>query len=210
MDSKELLQKVTGRIRRFGLKEWGMVLVTGICLMVLALPAKHTEGENAEDYPSSQNAGNRSEEEREDTVENSTEQYARGLEKRLEELLLQVEGIEDARVMIMVKETREQVVLKDSKAEHESSMEQDSAGGSRVVENSRQEGSTVLVEENGTDIPYVVKEVYPEVEGVVVIVNGKGTETTDLDILTAVQVLFGVPAHKIKIMKMKTLGQNGG
>jgi stage III sporulation protein AG len=38
---------------------------------------------------------------------------------------------------------------------------------------------------------------------VVVIAQGSGTGTVDLDILNAVQVLFDVPAHKIKIMKMK-------
>ena len=42
-----------------------------------------------------------------------------------------------------------------------------------------------------------------EITGVVVIAKGCGTGSVDLDILNAVQVLFDVPAHKIKIMKMK-------
>ena len=72
-----------------------------------------------------------------------------------------------------------------------------------MKENSSLEDTTVLVNGDGGNSPYITKEVYPEVEGVVVIAQGSGTGTVDLDILTAVQVLFGVPAHKIKIMKMK-------
>ena len=83
------------------------------------------------------------------------------------------------------------------------STEQDSSGGSRVKENNSNEDTTVLIDGDEGNTPYITKEVYPEVEGVVVIAQGSGTGTVDLDILTAVQVLFNVPAHKIKIMKMK-------
>lgn len=125
------------------------------------------------------------------------------LEKRLEELLTQVEGIGKVQVMITVSSTTEQIVLREGQEAWESSTEQDSAGGSRRKESKTSENTAVLVDREGGGAPYITKELYPEVEGVVVLAQGSGTGTVDLDILAAVQVLFGVPAHKIKIMKMK-------
>ena len=49
--------------------------------------------------------------------------------------------------------------------------------------------------------PYVSKELTPEVEGVVVVADGGDNAVTVQNISEAVQALFGVEAHKIKIMK---------
>ena len=81
--------------------------------------------------------------------------------------------------------------------------ETDSAGGSRISVSEKSEGTTVFYDIDGNSTPYILSETYPEITGVVVIAQGSGTGTVDLDILNAVQVLFDVPAHKIKIMKMK-------
>ena len=51
--------------------------------------------------------------------------------------------------------------------------------------------------------PYVVKELEPKVQGVVVIAEGGGNPAVQQNILEAVQALFPVEAHKIKIMKME-------
>ena len=83
--------------------------------------------------------------------------------------------------------------------ETEQSTERDSAGGSRMSESTKTDGTTVFSQNQ----PYVLSETYPEVTGVVVIAQGSGKGTVDYDILNAVQVLFDVPAHRIKIMKMK-------
>ena len=58
---------------------------------------------------------------------------------------------------------------------------------------------TVFSGEDGNGEPYLVSESYPEVVGVVVLAEGSGTGSVDYDILNAVQVLFDIPAHKIKI-----------
>jgi stage III sporulation protein AG len=52
--------------------------------------------------------------------------------------------------------------------------------------------------------PYVVKEIEPEVEGILVVAEGAGNETVVNEITYAVQVLFDVPVHKIKVVKMSS------
>lgn len=54
---------------------------------------------------------------------------------------------------------------------------------------------------DGTQIPYVSKENAPEVEGILVIADGGGNAVVAKNLTEAVQALFGVEAHKIKIMK---------
>ena len=69
-------------------------------------------------------------------------------------------------------------------------------------EESREE--TVYEERSGSErTPYVTSESNPRVEGVLVIAQGGGSSRIRQEILEAAQALFGVDAHKIKIMKME-------
>ena len=49
----------------------------------------------------------------------------------------------------------------------------------------------------------MVQELEPVVEGVIVIAEGGGNAAVKQNILEAVEALFPVEAHKIKIMKME-------
>ncbi|MFR1159532.1 MAG: hypothetical protein ACLSD7_11495 [Coprococcus phoceensis] len=53
----------------------------------------------------------------------------------------------------------------------------------------------------GEQTPYVTKEVNPKVEGVVVIAEGGGNAVVIKNITEAIQALFDVDTHKIKVMK---------
>lgn len=47
------------------------------------------------------------------------------------------------------------------------------------------------------------KILYPEVEGVLVSCQGAGTGSVNADITQALEALFGLDAHKIKVLSMK-------
>jgi stage III sporulation protein AG len=51
-------------------------------------------------------------------------------------------------------------------------------------------------------LPYVVKTIVPQVEGVVVVGEGCGTGSVDKNVTEIVQALFGLEAHKVKVVKM--------
>lgn len=189
MTAKEWMLKTKERVGKFGIKEWAMVLIAGVCLLVLVLPS---EGKKAEEE---MNDGVITPQ----TVQGSEESYAEIMEKRVEELLSQVQDVGRVKVMITVKATEEKNVLKDGTRESKESTEQDNAGGSRTSYSESTENETVFSGEE----PYLLSESYPEVLGVVVLAEGSGTGSVDYDILNAVQVLFNLPAHKIRIMKMK-------
>ncbi len=51
---------------------------------------------------------------------------------------------------------------------------------------------------------YTAQKSYPEVEGVLVVSQGGDNSSVNLAITEAIQALFGIDVHKIKIVKMNT------
>ena len=56
----------------------------------------------------------------------------------------------------------------------------------------------------GSGSPYVSKELSPKIEGVVVIADGGENAVVKENISSAVQALFDIEPHKIRIMKKQT------
>lgn len=100
------------------------------------------------------------------------------MEERLTQVLEQVEGIGDTEVFLTCSGTEKKVVEKD---ETESVYEKDA---------------------RGNQSPYVVQEQYPQVTGVLIAAKGGDNPVVVQNIREAVQALFQVEPHKIKVMKM--------
>ena len=114
-------------------------------------------------------------------------EYEAYLEEKTADVLKQVDGVGDVTVMITLRSGGQKIIEKDQSGSSQTTEEEDSEGGKRTVD--------------GSSTPYVSKELSPEIEGVVVIADGGGNAVTAQNIMEAVQALFGVEAHKIKIMK---------
>jgi len=127
--------------------------------------------------------------------------YEAILEKRLEEVLAHVDGAGEVRVMITLKNSGEKVLQSDSSLSQSDTEEQDSQGGTRTVKELDESNTTVILSDGTADTPYITKETMPEVEGVLVVAQGAGNSAVKQSIYEAVQALFGVPAHKIKVLK---------
>lgn len=100
------------------------------------------------------------------------------MEEQLEKVLEKVKGVGEAEVILTCEGTEKNLVEKD---------EQD----------------TVYTKDaKGNQIPYLTSQEYPKVLGVVVVAEGGDNPVIIRNIQEAVQVLFQVEAHKIKVMKM--------
>ena len=94
------------------------------------------------------------------------------------------------------------IVEKDVEAQSETVTESDSQGGTRTTQNSSHGESTVYDGDGSQgQAPYISKELSPQVEGVVVIASGGDNAVVKQNITEAVQALFGIDTHKIRIMK---------
>lgn len=196
------MEKKKLSLKEIGIEKIIIIFITGILLLVLSVPSFQKTNQDKEadvqNVSTQKNSGGSV------SYTDSNADYTAWMEKRLTDILGQVEGIGTLKVMITLKGTSEKVTLKDSPYTQENSAESDGDGGTRENSSLTKEDESVLVTpESGESIPYVVKEIEPEIEGVVVLAQGAGSSKLIQEIVDAVQVLFDVPAHKIKVMKME-------
>lgn len=192
-----------------------IIVLLGVLLMVIAIPVdtagtggKSTSGNNNGGYQT-KNTGINDGETTGSGTGGSTgtgyvweqEQYIKEMEAKAESLLSGVSGAGQVKVMITLRASSEQVVEKDMPVTRSQTSEQDSQGGSRMVSEFATEDATVYRRENGYEEPYVVKTLSPSVEGVVVVAEGAGNGEVSRNLSEAVQILFGVEAHRVKVLK---------
>ena len=104
--------------------------------------------------------------------------------------------------MITLKSSGQKIVEKDQQSSSQVSQEEDSSGGTRTVEDQTADKTSIYEQtSDGSQSPYVSKEMAPEIAGVLVIAQGGDDAVVVQNITEAIQALFGVEAHKIKIMK---------
>ena len=183
-------------IKKLRQKKWKkdqilILFLAGVLLLVIALPvrepAEQEEGQGIERAQIS-SSGDRA--------------YAGYLEGRLEKVLSQMAGAGDVTAMVTLASSGEKVVEKDLEKGSETVTESDGQGGTRTTGSATSAQTAVYAESEGQgQQPYVSKEVAPEVEGVVILAQGGDDPVVEQEITQAVQALFGIDTHKIRIMK---------
>ena len=143
-------------------------------------------------------------------AESLEDRYREELERELTAFLKSIDGVGDVKVMITLRTSRELVVEREERTQKRITSEADSSGGTRLVEEETQENNAIYDTSSQEKTPYVVKTVYPKVEGVVVAASGVGTGRIRTDISETVQALFGLDAHKVKVLKLGNISYETG
>ena len=173
---------------------WQTVMVIAAVAVLVLLSVKdaiHTQKDNKADEKTDVIQINRG----------SDEEYVKTLEEKLKAVLAKVEGVGNVEVMITLQSSSEKVALKDVPVSSEITDEENTGGLRRRQTNSSSEESTIYEESGNDKTPYVVKEIQPKIMGVVVVSQGGDNYTVKKEIIEAVQVLFGLETHMIKVMK---------
>lgn len=127
--------------------------------------------------------------------------YEAVLEQRVKELLSHVDGVGTVDVMITIKSSEEKVLRVDNTITTSRTEEKDSTGGTRTQDSTDQKEATILTGSGDSNAPIVEKELKPEIEGIVISATGGDNATVKAEISAAMEALFDVPAHKIKVLK---------
>ncbi len=131
--------------------------------------------------------------------------YATYLEETLEEVLSSMEGAGKVKVMVTMESSGEAVIEKDVVTQRSGTTEVDSAGGSRnTTDISRQEETVFEESKEHIQLPYVKRIDAPKVKGVLIAAQGGHNANVAKNITEAIQALFGIEVHKIKIVKMNS------
>lgn len=135
------------------------------------------------------------------TVEKNEVTDKESMERKLEDVLGQVDGVGRVKVLITYKSSSEKVILQDMETDSTTEEETDGTQSRKSTgKNIREE--TVYDKTDAGETPYVIKEIEPEIEGVLVAAEGGGNSQTAKNISDAIMALFNIEAHKIKVMKL--------
>lgn len=203
-----------------GKDQFVIFILVGILLIIIALPTSQTSEKNSKDsgiwsmdsdkMKVTQNVGSEENNKKEEmyapaSINGDAEAYEQYMENKLEQVISSMEGAGKVKVAITAGTSKEAVVEKDIPETKSTTAESDAGGGSRNIEESDIQEETVYVKESdGSSTPYVVKTLQPEIEGVVVVVQGGDKPEVRKNITEAIVALFDIEPHKIKIIKMKS------
>ena len=134
---------------------------------------------------------------------NELYEYAEYLEDKLEKVFANMKGVGSVKVMITLETSEELVVEKDEPILRDNTTETDSNGGNRVIYKMDSGQETVFAKEGNNEIPYVSKTLLPQISGVLIVAQGAGQGNNNKHISEIAQVLFGVEAHKVKVVAME-------
>ena len=189
-----------------GREKWILLLISGVILLLLAVPGGKTEEKTGttvseeslfpsgtENAPASVTAV--------DAGSSSVRNYEKELEQRVKEILKHVDGVGEVDVMITLRSSGERIFHVDQEKNRSSTEEKDSSGGTRKVLTEEIREDSVLSGSSGSQEPVVEKELEPEIAGIIISAQGGGSAAVKAEISAAMEALFGLPAHKIKVLK---------
>ncbi|OPX43443.1 hypothetical protein CLHUN_25900 [Ruminiclostridium hungatei] len=123
------------------------------------------------------------------------------MEEKLRDILAQIKGAGKVDVMITFVSGKESIPATDVNSSDSSTQEKDKEGGSRDIKENSRENSIVYEESQGVKRPFVVKEILPEVKGVVIVADGGGDPEVKSNLTKAAQALLEVAAHRIQVFQ---------
>lgn len=223
MDWKKLVSKFGGKMTR---EKWLFLLLLGVILMILSMPFPGRKTKNRGTAAKGENVSLWTDTGLQESMgENGTsdlaaetekgESFARAaavkpaadyekeLEDRIAQLLKSVEGVGKVDVMVVLSSSGEKVFRTDRSENTSTTKEKDASGGERDIASSQSEENTILSQQSGSNgtSPLVQKELYPEISGIVISAQGGDSPKVQAEISQAMEALFGLEAHKIKVLK---------
>ncbi len=193
---------------KMGKDKWLILLAVGMIILILTIPSGSgmvlKEGKPAE-------SKGQTELQKGLVTENADQvaavaagadrTYEEQMEARVKKILKTVDGVGQVEVMIVLKSSKEKVLRVDKNTSDSSTDEKDSSGGTRKITSKEQQESTILTGSGENTSPIVEKEISPEIEGIIISAQGGGSPTVKAEISSAMEALFNLPPHKIKVLK---------
>ncbi len=115
----------------------------------------------------------------------SSEEYTSYLENKLKNVITSLKGVGDAKVMVTLEKGFEYVFATEEEIKT-------SSNGTTIT-------TVTIVMVDGQ--PVIKEEIYPIVEGIVVVADGAGDVGVRMNILSIIQTVIGVDNAKINIME---------
>ena len=122
------------------------------------------------------------------------------IENELEEILSHIKGVGDVKVMVNLEDTSEKIPAFNINTLSENTNEKDSGGGVREV--IREDLKREIVTDNDKSL-MIIKEVRPNVRGVIVVAEGAEDILIKEQLYSAVKTVLGIQGNKVEVYSSK-------
>lgn len=162
-----------------------LIFVVAGCIVLLCVFSLYGFGENKSDIKDEQ-----------------VQSYYQQVESRLSGVLGEIKGAGSVKVMINYSGTSEIVTAMTSNVSTDKTTDNGNSSN-RITESKTEITEPVIIQQNGEDTPVVIKEILPDIVGVIVVAEGANDMSVKINLISAVQTLLDVPADKVEIFAMK-------
>lgn len=134
--------------------------------------------------------------------DNSVERdYGDYLEKKLEKILGELKGVGKVSVMVTLESSTEKITANNTTKTIESTVEEDAEGGKREI--NREDVTIQVVTEGNDENLLIVKEIKPDVQGVIVVAEGADDANVKESLYEAVKTVLNIKGNKVQIFSNK-------
>lgn len=125
------------------------------------------------------------------------------IEEKLENILSNIKGVGDVKVLITYSESSKLIPLYDEDSSSTVTEETDSGGGTRVVNETSTSKEVIYEENDGVKTPMTQSVVNPKIEGAIITATGANNAEVKTNIVQAVEAVTGLATYKIQVFEMK-------
>lgn len=133
------------------------------------------------------------------TSTQTEQQYIENLEIRLTEMLKNISGVGDAKVMITLESTANVIYAQNEQSDNQT---QGAQGQDNASNKNSYNSQHVIIEESGDKKPLIETNIMPEIKGVAVVCSGGGDIMVIKNITDLVSALLALPTNRICVTKM--------
>ncbi|NLJ67064.1 MAG: stage III sporulation protein AG [Clostridiales bacterium] len=190
------LKEYIAKLKEVKKTEWIMIiLVLSIIISIYASTLNKSSNTNQDDtLPESQSGLHWIK--NDDNIESREEQ-------RLKEILSTIKGAGRVEVMITYVSSKEIVTAMNTVESTTTTEEEDNNGGTRLInQNDRNSQPSTFNDAEGSK-PIILKEVEPEIRGVIIISEGANDIRVKMELMKAVQVALGIKPNQVEVFPMK-------
>lgn len=131
------------------------------------------------------------------------ENYRDSLETQLKNILGQIKGVGQVEVMVTYESSVEVIPASNTTKSQQQTQEKDAQGGTRTTTQEELTQNIVTSSSTGGAGLMVIKEIKPQIRGVVVVAEGAGDIMVKTELVEAVKTIFQISAHKVMVYEKK-------
>ena len=176
-----------------------LVIITVVIINIIWNGDKTTNKEQSNNDTSKQLATTNNQTVNQNQIQGTSES---NLETRLEEILSQIQGVGEVKVLLNYSESSEVVAMYNETSRSSNTQETDTEGGSRTIQETDTQKDIIYQEENGEKTPITQKIVQPKIEGAIITAKGASQANVKTNIIQAVEAVTGLATHKIQVFEM--------